>query len=834
MGGPETDTNKFFRELLGLFLLFWAIFLVLGLLSYNSNDPGLNHVVSSKNLIHNKAGLFGAYAAGFLNDLFGVGALVWPFIFAALGATYISAHYSFLWWRWCGFFLLTVCFLVCGAAFDFRIGDLSGGGMVGYSLYANSSLYLSPFGSFLLWLFIFLVGTQLSFNFSWLAIGEKFLAFLRKRYQSRINDDSYTEADAKNNPFWAKYGNIIKRCLPRHGEIKNILQNQYNELKIKIRDTIEKFGGASFEDGQSASYDEKKITLNAPPVKQPEQVKDINLSPPAFSDNNINFSEFTDDIEYGNWQNDASPTEQEILTEDTIKVIQPDPIESQLHYDKSFPKEIYPEQGEDRQEASTVKEVTLPSVELLKHPKEEPSPVSSAAFQEKSKKLIAALKNFDIESELVRINPGPVVTMFEIRPAAGIKVSRIVNLGDDLRRELSAISVRIQAPIPGKDTIGIEIPNDKRQIVNFREIVETDDFRDGCGPLTMILGKDIGGNPYLADLAHMPHLLVAGATGAGKSVCLNCILISLLLCHRPDEMQLLLVDPKRIEMALYADSPHLVHPVVTEMSDAKNALDWAVDEMERRYKAIANLGVRDIRAYNSKIGAFGDNLPENYANLQKIPYLVIVIDELADLMMTASKEVERSIVRLAQLARAAGIHMILATQRPSVDVVTGLIKANFPCRISFQVTSKHDSRTILDQVGAEHLLGHGDMLFKPSGHAPVRLHGPYLSDEECAAVINHWKSQLKPDYKIDFAKFGKDNNSAQAMGASDSSHDSLYEEARKFIIEHGMASTSLLQRQFKIGFPRAGRIMTQFENEGIIGPAEGSKPRAVLIKPSDE
>ncbi len=343
----------------------------------------------------------------------------------------------------------------------------------------------------------------------------------------------------------------------------------------------------------------------------------------------------------------------------------------------------------------------------------------------------------------------------------------------------------------------------------------------------MALGKDIAGRPFVADLAKMPHLLVAGANGAGKSVCLNSILMSFLYKARPEDLQLLLVDPKRIEMSVYADLPHLIHPVVTEMAHAKNALDWAVLEMDRRYAAMGRfIGVRNIAAYNDKLAAFGNSVPPEYADLEPMPYLVIVIDELADLMMTAAREVETSIVRLAQLARAAGIHMILATQRPSVDVVTGLIKANFPCRISFFVTSKHDSRTILDTVGAEYLLGRGDMLFKPSGGRLQRLQGPFVSDDEVVTVVEHWKGQQSPQYKVDFAEWGNDGAAGGGMGGDDE-EDALFGEVVSFVREQEKASISLIQRRFKIGFNRAARIREQLERAGIIGPADGSKPRAV-------
>jgi S-DNA-T family DNA segregation ATPase FtsK/SpoIIIE len=330
----------------------------------------------------------------------------------------------------------------------------------------------------------------------------------------------------------------------------------------------------------------------------------------------------------------------------------------------------------------------------------------------------------------------------------------------------------------------------------------------------------------------MPHLLVAGATGAGKSVCLNSILLSFLYKARPEEVKLLLVDPKRVEMAVYADLPHLIHPVVTEMPLAKNALEWAVLEMERRYTAMARAGVRNITDYNAKISSWGQQPPEGMEDLEFIPYLVLVVDELADLMLVAAKEVEISIVRLAQLARAAGIHLILATQRPSVDVVTGLIKANFPCRISFQVTSKHDSRTILDTVGAEHLLGKGDMLFKPGGGKSKRLHGAYVSDQNVAAVVDYWKSQQRPEYQIDFSDWSADPDGGLFSGGGnetgDISSDPLYNDAVEFVRQQGKASISLIQRKFRIGFNKAARFVEQMEQDGIITPADGSKPRLVI------
>ena len=475
----------------------------------------------------------------------------------------------------------------------------------------------------------------------------------------------------------------------------------------------------------------------------------------------------------------------------------------------------------------------LPSLDLLEAAKASSGGTPRSVLEDKGRSLMTCLQDFGVQGELVGITPGPVVTMFEVRPAPGVRVSRIANLNDDLALALKAIAVRIQAPVPGTDTVGIEIPNAVRDTVCLKELLGSQLFQQSKSLLTLALGKDIAGLPAVADLATMPHLLVAGATGAGKSVGINSIILSLLYKARPDEVKLLLIDPKRVEMAIYQDLPHLVHPVVTEMQLAKNALEWAVSEMEQRYNAIARAGVRNIGDYNAKVASWNGVPPEGMEDLVFMPYMVLIIDELADLMLVAAKEVETSIVRLAQLARAAGIHLILATQRPSVDVVTGLIKANFPCRISFQVTSKHDSRTILDAVGAEHLLGKGDMLFKPSGGKFRRMHGAFVSDQNVNSVVDYWKSRQRPDYQIDFSDWAPEGSGGGILtggggNGGDVASDPLYNEAVEFVRQQGKASISLIQRKFRIGFNKAARFVEQMEQDGIIGPADGSKPRLVI------
>lgn len=472
-----------------------------------------------------------------------------------------------------------------------------------------------------------------------------------------------------------------------------------------------------------------------------------------------------------------------------------------------------------------------PPVEFLSAPPEDAYSIPKETLQAQSDRLGECLSDFGIQGEVLGAEPGPVITMFEFKPAPGVKVSKIAGLSDDVALALKAPAVRIEAPIPGRDTVGFEIPNDHRQTVYLREVMESKQFTGSDSMLSLALGKDIHGRPHVGDLAKMPHLLVAGATGQGKSVCINSLLMSFLYKASPDDVKLLLVDPKRIELSVYSSLPHLVHPVVTDMALAKNALEWAVYEMEQRYNAMERMGVRNITTYNKKLKGFGDNKPEDLADLEFMPYLVIVIDELADLMLTAKKEVETSIVRLAQLARAAGIHMILATQRPSVDVVTGLIKANFPSRIAFTVTSPQDSRTILDTVGANHLLGKGDMLYKPGGGKNIRLHGALVDEEEIGQVIEFWKARQGQSFELDFGQWTRESEQGGSGGNGEGGgipDDPVYAEAVQFVMEQGKASISLIQRRFRIGFNRAARYVEQMEQDGVVGPADGSKPRKVI------
>jgi S-DNA-T family DNA segregation ATPase FtsK/SpoIIIE len=454
---------------------------------------------------------------------------------------------------------------------------------------------------------------------------------------------------------------------------------------------------------------------------------------------------------------------------------------------------------------------------------------------ERARMISDKCAEFDVNGGITQIHPGPVVTTFEFKPDAGIKYSRITGLVDDLCLGIKAESIRIDR-IPGKATVGIEVPNSQRELIMLRELVESDTFRKSPSRLTLALGKLINGSPFVTDLVRMPHLLIAGATGSGKSVALNCMITSILYKATPEEVRFIFIDPKRLELGLYADIPHLLTPIVTDAGEAANALRWATSEMESRYKKLALRGVRNIDQYNNLLRGAGTQLSllddkEPEGELEKpLSYLVLVIDELADLMMVSSREVEESISRLAAMARAVGIHLILATQRPSVDVITGIIKANFPCRIAFKVASKVDSRTIIDCNGAEQLLGNGDMLFIPPGTARLtRIHGAYVSEKEAQAIVENLRKQGKPTYDESVLSYGQEEVDETGNPIDPGAQDSLYKDAVRVVVGEGRASTSLLQRRLSIGYGRAAKLIDMMFHNNIVGPADGSKPREVLV-----
>ena len=786
------------REFFALTILFLAIFLGLSLFSYVPADPGLNHQVGQGVRIINKAGIVGAYTAGILVDFFGLGALAWPFASIFWPCCLIFPEIRPRWWQSCGagltYILILAWFSYPWALKHLHLFHIHGGGFCGSVLLNLSLKYLKYYGSILILTFLTLVAIQLTLGFSWTVL--------------------YKRARAKVLDLWYKFLEQIAKkqelALQRRQEALDPADEIFPETVQDI-----------FCDPDSAST---CTPLQNTPVSPTDTTRsdDMQLSDMQAAD-----------TQPPDAQPDSTPIP--AVTATKKKTIS---LPAALSRIGSGKKKKTPKPAPETvaappapPEAAPVVE-PMPGLELLSPVPDNQPRIPQTQLDDLSKRLKACLADFGIQGEVMRVQPGPVITMLEFKPAPGVKISRISGLGDDLSLALKAMAVRIVAPLPGKDTVGVEIPNTERQTVYLHEILSSPTYMNSKAKIPLALGKDIQGQVRLADLTTMPHLLVAGATGAGKSVCLNTLILSILYKSSPEEVQLLMVDPKRIELAVYSALPHLVHPVVTDMTLAKNALDWAVYAMEQRYEAMAKLGVRNIASYNQKLKAMGRVRPEGLQELEPYPYMVIIVDELADLMLTAGKEVEVSIIRLAQLARAAGIHLILATQRPSVDVVTGLIKANFPSRIAFQVSSKHDSRTILDGVGAEYLLGRGDMLFKKSGGSMTRIHGAFVDDDEIQNVVSFWAGKGEQNFDLDFTQWKQTPDEGNFSGEGDNGNDIVsdpkYGEAVAFVMEQGKASISLIQRRLRIGFNKAARFIEQMEQDGVIGPQDGSKPRTVL------
>ena len=891
--GSREGSAGFGREVFGLFLLFWTLLILLSLFTYDPADPNLNHAVSGDPAIVNKAGLFGAYTAGLLNDIFGSASFFLPLALGGVGVSFISRGFHITWIRWIGFTLLSLCLLAVCASWDIPVGDLRGGGVAGWGLTHYLTLFLSPFGSTLLWILAFLVGMQMCFGLSW-----------KKVCQEAGNRCSSMAADyAKHHPASGKKGasapsagdsdleadeDMDRRYEGRSRPFALVRQTGLAALSLmsraasalgNIRSAREPMPDVDTAPSDQAPAAGKKAARR--PGRKGLRIDDEDI-PFAADDGGVpmdrSFAEeyaklhpesaFSpgdgEDEEAGAAPAKAAvrlsaepapapvpepepePEPEAEPEEDMQPVLQPAPAAEPepVSFPKTEPepRSLFEAAGveppakkpEPAKQQVKPKRYKFPPLELLRQP--QPSAAANTEdIAERGQALMGCLRDFNIQAELVHATPGPVVTTYMVRPARGVSVRVFNRHADDIARSLMAVSVFVQAPVPGTDTVGIVIPNHNREIVNFREIASTETFREASRKmaLPLIVGKDTTGRPYIADLAKMPHLLVAGATGQGKSVCLNAMLTSLLLEKTPDELKLLLVDPKRVEMGMYEDESHLVHPVVKEVQDAKNALNWAVHEMDERYTRMSRLNTKNITGYNQRLASLQGKLPPDLEDLEPMPYIAIVIDELADLMLQCRKDVEPCIIRLAQLARACGIHMIIATQRPSVDVVTGLIKANFPCRICFRVSSRQDSMTTLGTSGAEKLLGNGDMFYNPNGGQLTRLHGPFLRDEEVQAVVDYWKKQAKPEYGVDFSTWGMDeagDGSLSGSGRQIDDSDPLYREILSFIQEQGHVSTSLLQRRFNIGFNKAARYMDQLDRDGLVGPAPGAgKPRPVIM-----
>jgi DNA segregation ATPase FtsK/SpoIIIE, S-DNA-T family len=706
------------KELVGLLLFFLVIFTLISLLSFTPVDPSI-HNATADSQVRNLFGKLGAFTAGVLIGLFGIGAFWIPVLLMLSSIHFLSGHpRKIILLTVIGGLLLAVTtggllalknnhYVILGA-------KISSGGLIGIPLKSLLIHYANPTGGVLILALLWLTGFMLATGFSLRAFAMR----CRQLYSATA---------------------LMFKTLFAGSKARQERKN--NQRKAPKKPSGEK---------------ELQIHFTAPP------------SPPV----------------------------------------------------KKIPKpkqEVFSFMREDNG-------FSLPSIDFLVDPEPQTVETNRENLEMQSRLVEKKLEDFGVFGKVVAVIPGPVITTFEYEPAPGVKINKIVNLTDDLALALRAMSIRIVAPIPGKAVIGIEIPNPDRQMVRFKEVLVSEAFDQAKSFLTLCLGKDIVGNPVVAELDKMPHLLIAGATGAGKSVALNTMICSFLYKATPDDVKFIMVDPKRIELSTYDGIPHLITPVVTDVKKATNALFWAVREMEHRYELLSEKKARNVLQYNQKIEKEKKAGKEDVPS--KLPFIVIIIDELADLMMVASRDVEVALTRLAQMARAAGIHLILATQRPSVDVLTGIIKANFPTRLTFQVSSKTDSRTIIDCNGAEHLLGMGDMLFLPPGAAKLqRIHGAYLSEEEISQITEFLKAQGQPAYDQEVTE----SHQAEAAADEEIEFDEKYDEALALVTKTRQASISMIQRHLRIGYNRAARIIEVMEKEGVVGPSDGVKQREVLV-----
>ena len=619
-------------------------------------------------------------------------------------------------------------------------------------------------------------------------------------------------------------------------DITTIISDYVDKLKETQKENMEEIleQRQRREEKREAKRERKKEKKKK--RKENEEIEDLNEEQIQINLNGRIIDENNGKRKYKYEENDLVPLGMN-KKEENKSVTSPNVIESNLFKQEEEKKEEKTKQVLQLEHAIAVEEENydFPPLELLSLGSKKTIKGGAKALTEVATKLQKTLYSFGVSAKVENVSVGPAITRYELKPAEGVRVSKIANLADDIALNLAAETIRIEAPIPGKQAVGIEVPNLEKETVHLRDVLESDEFQNNKSKLSVALGKDVAGNTMIADIAKMPHVLIAGATGSGKSVCINTIITSILYNSKPSEVKLLMVDPKIVELSVYNGIPHLLIPVVTDPKKAAGALAWAVQEMENRYTVFAAKGVRDLKGYNSVIDKENKTKPEG-EKAGKLPQIVIIIDELADLMMVAAKDVEDAICRLAQKARAAGMHLVIATQRPSVDVITGIIKANVPSRIAFAVSSQVDSRTILDSAGAEKLLGKGDMLFYPSGSPkPTRVQGAFVSDDEVEKIVDFIKSNGEVTYNTDIIETIENiNKTDKEIAESHEEHDDtdpLLMQAIDEVVQSGQASTSYIQRKFKVGYARAGRIIDQMEEMGIISGYQGSKPRQVLMTP---
>lgn len=756
------------------------------------------------------AGALSVFAKEVIYNLIGVGAFILPAFLIYFGIDSIVSKGSIkLSRRLFGITLVAIMLiLVCGTTKINGMNNLGSfadslkeimlsngeihGGFLGHIISYPLSKMLGFIGAYVFYIAVASIGTILVFDITLYDIiiyfKEEASEFKSKKGSRKKYEDNEVEVKSKKNKV--DFIDVSPKDEQRDEFIKGI------NNKIKILDFIK----------NSSLEDEKSMVEVAAEVSR---------------DNPFNIEVYEDEKRF----------ESEPLVEVVPKVAKDTTIRSEEKYKKKekLPNEVKEvvtkEIEESIIEEKKIEKIYLhPSVELLKiNSKMKLRSEDKKELIESANKLEGILNDFGVDGKVVQVTKGPSVTRFELQPSPGVKVSKFVNLQDDIALGLAASGVRMEAPIPGKSAIGIEVPNKKQTAVFLREVLDSKEFKTSDKKLAFALGKDIAGKCIVGDIAKMPHTLIAGATGSGKSVCINTLIISLVYKYSPEEVRLLMIDPKVVELSVYNGIPHLLIPVVTDPKKAAGALNWAVNEMTRRYKFFADLSVRNIESYNS---LFDKGIIQ-----EKLPYIVIIVDELADLMMACPNDVEDYICRLAQMARAAGMHLIIATQRPSVDIITGVIKANIPSRISFAVSSGIDSRTILDSVGAEKLLGRGDMLYYPTGASkPLRVQGAFISEEEVENVVSNIKDRgEEPDYEESIIEHINNGTKSPTQDGGEENGDELLDEAIKIMLEYNQTSASFIQRRLKIGFNRASRIMDELEERGVISPKDGSKPRQLLI-----
>nr|VFK68415.1 MAG: DNA translocase FtsK [Candidatus Kentron sp. UNK] len=806
--------QKSLREIILIISATIVLYFLLSLVTYHPNDPGWS-LSTEVEQVSNSGGPLGAWIADVFLYMFGYPAYLFPLLFGFIGWFLFrligqeNRHDAGIIIIRASGFLLTLL-ASCGLATTHFSGNqilpIGSGGVLGEIIGGGLFQTLSPLGGTLALLALFLIGITLLTGLSWLWLMDntgRYTLLLADKIQ-RILSIAYQ--------YYLSSGLRKPQAEPGQTTVQKI--KEFIRKKIDgekpSRPRIEP-GGI----GQLAPDPQPRQPQYTRPPEEKPRMENMRVENARMEDTRVENKRYVE-----------KPAEQQPFT---------------------------PQQ--------TRSEGKLPAISLLDAPAPQRHTVTDQQLGDISRQVEAKLKDFGIQAQVVAVHPGPVITRFEIDLAPGTKVSRITALAKDLARSLSVISVRIVEIIPGKSVIGLELPNEHRDLVRLSEILYSSEYKNCLSPLTLVLGKDISGHAVVADLAGMPHLLVAGTTGSGKSVAINAMILSLLYKASPSEVRIIMVDPKMLELSVYEGIPHLLTPVVTDMKEAANALRWCVAEMERRYKLMSNLGVRNMAGFNRKVqeaNRAGKPIPDPFyapppweafsedeesdppepPALESLPAIVVIVDELADMMMVVGKKVEELIARLAQKARAAGIHLILATQRPSVDVLTGLIKANIPTRIAFQVSARVDSRTILDQMGAEQLLGHGDMLYLASSMPmPTRVHGAFVADGEVHKVVDDLKQNSQPDY-LDEILTGGDESSENGSPFSDSNEDAesdaLYDEAVRIVTETRRASISGVQRRLKIGYNRAARMVEQMEIAGVVGPLESNGNREVLAPPPPE